>query len=120
MRVFEVAEIITSMPLLTVAQIVAGPLGSPAGGVTIVQLELPVSFFSSVQPWPLSMSYSLFIKSSDSRVLMFGLGIFPPDIVNCSPRMAHEQARMPAWPGMSPSADLPACPTAALISAGVR
>jgi hypothetical protein len=54
MLAFDDVEVITSIPLTTVAQLVAGePFAAPAGGVSSEQLVLPKSFFSYFQPWPL-------------------------------------------------------------------
>lgn len=61
MLAFDDVPVITSIPLTTVAQLVAGePFAAPAGGVSSEQLVLPKSSFSYFQPWSLSRSYVLF------------------------------------------------------------
>src|SRR5207302_11346088 len=116
----------TSIPLTTVAQIVAGePFADPAGGVSIEQLVPPNSFFSYFQPWPLSRSYMLFMQSSSWRVLRLAFGTLPADRVRSPPGTLHEHALLSGFapwpvPGISPSRDSPTVPTAALICAAVR
>src|SRR5581483_4350450 len=113
-------EAITSIPFATVAQYVAGDPLAPAGGVSIEQLTFPKSFFSYIQPCPLSVSYMLFIQSSNCRVLIFVFGTFMTESTMSPPGTLHEHALIPVLPGMSPSACSPTFPTAAPTCASVR